>query len=41
MKKKQKVIALIPARGGLQEIKNKNMVSIKRRPLIFYTIHEY
>ena len=40
MKKKQKVIALIPARGGLQEIKNKNMVSIKRRPLIFYTIHE-
>lgn len=40
MHRKLKVIALIPARAGSQEIKNKNMVKIKNKPLIFYTIRE-
>lgn len=40
MSYKKKIIALIPARGGSQEIKNKNMVKIKGKPLIYYTIKE-
>jgi CMP-N-acetylneuraminic acid synthetase len=37
---KRKIIALIPARGGSQEIKKKNMLRIKGKPLIYYTIRE-
>jgi hypothetical protein len=40
MNYKRKIIALIPARGGSQEIKNKNMFRIKGKPLIYYTIRE-
>jgi CMP-N-acetylneuraminic acid synthetase len=40
MNYKEKIIALIPARGGPQEIKNKNMLKIKGKPLIYYTIKE-
>lgn len=40
MNYKNKIIALIPARGGSQEIKNKNMIKIKGKPLIYYTIKE-
>jgi CMP-N-acetylneuraminic acid synthetase len=40
MNYKNKIIALIPARGGSQEIKNKNMIKIKGKPLIYYTIRE-
>ena len=38
--KKRKIIAPIPARGGSQEIKNKNMLRINGKPLIYYTIRE-
>tara|TARA_B100000900_G_C20566474_1_gene711346 strand:- start:272 stop:955 length:684 start_codon:yes stop_codon:yes gene_type:complete len=34
----KKIVALIPARSGSREIKNKNMVKIKNKPLIYYTI---
>jgi N-acylneuraminate cytidylyltransferase len=40
MNYKRKIIALIPARGGSQEIKNKNMLRINGKPLIYYTIRE-
>lgn len=33
-----KVLAIIPARGGSKGIKNKNMVRLNGRPLIFYTL---
>ena len=33
-----KIVALIPARGGSQAIKNKNMIKLNNRPMISYTI---
>lgn len=38
MYKKNKILALIPARGGSKGIKNKNIVSVSGKPLIAYTI---
>lgn len=35
----RKVLALIPARGGSKGIKNKNIVSLCGKPLIWYTIN--
>ena len=40
MKQHNKIIALIPARGGSHELLNKNMIKIKNKPLIYYTIKE-
>ena len=34
------VLAIIPARAGSKSIKNKNLVKIKNKPLISYTIEE-
>lgn len=34
----QKVLALIPARGGSKGIKNKNITNVEGKPLIAYTI---
>lgn len=31
-------VGIIPARGGSQRLKNKNMIRINGKPLIFYTI---
>ena len=33
-----KVLGIIPARGGSKGIKNKNIVSIGNKPLIYWTI---
>ncbi|MDR1701107.1 MAG: acylneuraminate cytidylyltransferase family protein [Lachnoclostridium sp.] len=38
MKEQDKILALIPARGGSKGIKNKNIVSLCGKPLISYTI---
>ena len=38
MKKKLKVICIIPARGGSKGIKNKNLKKICGKPLIAYPI---
>ena len=38
MYKKNKILALIPARGGSKGIKNKNIISVSGKPLIAYTI---
>lgn len=35
---KNKIIALIPARKGSRSIKNKNLIKIFNKPLIYYTI---
>ncbi len=38
MKKKFKLIALIPARAGSERIKNKNIYNLNNKPLIAYSI---
>lgn len=38
MYKNNKILALIPARGGSKGIKNKNIIDIMGKPLIYYTI---
>jgi len=35
---KKKILCIIPARSGSKGIKNKNMVLLKGKPLIFWTI---
>ena len=40
MFKKKKILAVIPARAGSKKIKNKNIIKIKKKPLIYYTIIE-
>lgn len=40
MFKKKKILAVIPARAGSKKIKNKNIIKIKKKPLIYYTIKE-
>ncbi len=37
---KKKILAIIPARSGSQRLKNKNILKIKGRPLIYFTIRE-
>ena len=36
--KKEKIIAIIPARGGSKRIKNKNLVNFLGKPIINYGI---
>lgn len=38
MKKKIKILAIIPCRSGSKGIKNKNIINIFGKPLIYYTI---
>jgi CMP-N,N'-diacetyllegionaminic acid synthase len=40
MYKNKKILAVTLARGGSKEIENKNIVKIKNKPLIYYTIRE-
>ena len=35
---KRKILCVIPARAGSKGIKNKNMVNLKGKPLIYWTI---
>ena len=35
---KKKILCVIPARSGSKGIKNKNMVYLKGKPLIYWTI---
>ena len=35
---KKKILCVIPARSGSKGIKNKNMVNLKGKPLIYWTI---
>ena len=36
--KNKKILCLIPARGGSKEIKNKNLLPLKSKPLIYWSI---
>lgn len=38
LKKKYKILGVIPARGGSKGIKNKNLYKLHGKPLIYYTI---
>ena len=38
MKNKKRVIAIIPARSGSKGLKNKNILILKGKPLIYYPI---
>ena len=38
MKKRGEILVIIPARGGSKEIKNKNIMLVNDKPLIYYTI---
>ena len=38
MKVREKLVAIIPARGGSKRIKNKNVINFLGRPIISYTI---
>ena len=35
---KRKILAIIPARGGSKSIKNKNIIKLFGKPLIYYSI---
>jgi CMP-N-acetylneuraminic acid synthetase len=37
---KKKICALIIARGGSKRIKNKNIVRVNKKPVIYFTLHE-
>ena len=37
---KKRTLAIIPARSGSKRLKNKNLLKIKNKPLIYYTILE-
>ena len=38
MKNNQKFLAIIPARSGSKELKNKNILNLSRKPLLSYPI---
>ena len=37
-KSKKKIVCVIPARSGSKGIKNKNIINLKGKPLIYWTI---
>ena len=37
---KKKILAIVPARSGSQRLKNKNILKIKGKPLIYFTLRE-
>lgn len=38
--RKDKIIAIVPARGGSKSIPRKNIIPLNGKPLIYYTIKE-